>query len=186
MARLSVHETSIGPFDLSLAAMRLKGGRTEPAQFAKSNRYSARAVALGLALDMGGDLDLQSELLLTRTKHRLTTPAGGYRARSTNFGSLGIGVARKGGPAVTLAYQLASAPGRRAPLERMGEIAEGAPRAGHGMSLTYSAGPDATGRGEVQWGLTLATSRYPATEFGLPGFGAAADNRAEFFFRTPL
>ena len=68
----------------------------------------------------------------------------------------------------------------------MGEIAEGAPRAGHGMSLTYSAGPDTTGRGEGQWGLTFAAWRHPATEFGLPGFGAAADNRAEFFFRTPL
>ncbi|WP_176342148.1 hypothetical protein [Sphingomonas leidyi] len=184
--RLRVHETSIGPFDLSLSAMRLKGGSTEPAQFARGNRFGARAAALGLSLDIGSDLDLRSELLLARMKHHLTTPALGYHARSTNFGSLGFGVARRDGPALMFAYLLAGAPGRRAPLERMEEVAEGAPRTGHGLRLTYSATPDPTARGETQWGLTLSAWHRPSAEFGLPGFRSAADNRAELFFRMPL
>lgn len=185
-ARLRVQETSLGPFDLSLSAMRLKGGSTEPAQFARGNRYGARAVALGLSLDIGGDLNLRSELLLARMKQHLTSPARGYHARSTNFGSLGFGVARKDGPALMFAYLLTSAPGRRTPLERMEDIAEGAPRTGHGLRLSYSATPDPTARGEAQWGLTLSAWHRPSAEFGLPGFRSAADNRAELFFRMPL
>lgn len=179
-------ETSIGPFDFSLSAMHVKGGSIAPPHFATSPNYGTRSAALRVSLDIGSEFELRSELLLAHMKHHLMTLVSGYHARSTNFGMLGLGIARRDGPALTFDYLRVRGSGGRAPLERMVEIAEGAPRAGSGMRLTYSAMPGAVAFKEAQWGVTLSAWRHPATEFGVPGSRAAADNRAELFFRLPL
>lgn len=179
--RSRAHETSLGPFELSLTATRLKGTR------AGGDRYSMRTAGFDLGLDLGDGVGLRSELLFAHMKRHLPAVPNGNRARSTGITMLGFGVVRESGPALMIDYIHVGTLGRRTAIDRMTEIAGDAPLAGSGMRLAYLASPAEPVRGQAQWSFAIASMRRPPTDFlSTPSGTTTTDKRAEISLRMPL
>lgn len=180
-AQSRAHETRVGPFELSLTATRLKGTHVG------GDRYSMRTAGFDLGLDLGDGVGLRSEVLFTHMKRHLPAVPNGNRARSTGIAMLGLGIVRESGPALMIDYIRVGTLGRRTALERMTEIAGGAPLAGSGMRLAYLVSPAEPVRGRAQWSFAIASLRRPPADFSsAPSETTTTDKRAEISLRVPL
>lgn len=179
-ARTHRIEQTFGFFDLAIGASRIRGGRgdlDEPVT--AGDRYSASTLVLNADFALGDGLYAGPTASLMKMKRHFSVVPSGLRLHTTDLAAAGLRIWRDDGPALSLAY--ISTSGRHvSPLDRMAEIAGGAPLAGRGFRFGLTGGGRDPQARDLTWGLTLSALKRPRRDFALNDIdGTLADRRIE-------
>lgn len=158
-------EQAFGPIELTVEAARLRGGRGGADDvMASGDHYGASSMVMNADFDLGNGLHAGPTASLMHMKRHFAVVPSGLHPRSTDITTAGFRISRNDGPALSLDY-VGTGSRRVRPLDRMAEIADGAPLRGSGLRLGLSGGDANPHSGGIAWGLTLSAMRRPRSEF---------------------
>jgi hypothetical protein len=176
-ARAHGIEQTFGAFDLVVEASRLRGGRGGPDEAGTAgDRYSANSFVVNADCDLGSGIHAGPTAGLMHMNRHFSVVPSGVRPHATDVVTAGFRLWRKNGTGLSLDY-IDTSTRKARPLDRMAEIAGGAPLEERGLRFgIVGGGGDARG-GSLTWGLTVSAMRRPRSEFALSDVSGTVGDR---------